>query len=126
MFLIENLNDCELQYCYKRSAALLFASAGEGFGLPIIEAAQHRLPVIASDIPVFREIGGDHITYFSRESPSCLVESIKEWIDLERAGRLPDVSKIPWLTWDESAEQLVQVILENRWYKVIKANVNGA
>ncbi|MBI3610811.1 MAG: glycosyltransferase [Nitrospirae bacterium] len=120
LFFVENPNDAELQYCYKHATALLFPSAGEGFGLPLVEAAQHGLPVIASDIPVFREIGENHITYFSRESPSCLAETVKMWLELERTGHLPDVSKVSRLTWEQSAEQLLNVILENHWYKVIK------
>ena len=39
--------------------ALLFPSLVEGFGLPLVEALRSGTPVIASDLPVFREIGGD-------------------------------------------------------------------
>lgn len=37
--------------------ALLFPSLAEGFGMPLIEALQLGTPVIASDLPAFREIG---------------------------------------------------------------------
>lgn len=51
------MNDLELYAWYKGATALIFPSYYEGFGLPIIEAMQFGLPIICSDIPVFREIG---------------------------------------------------------------------
>lgn len=42
-----------------QARALLMPSFIEGFGIPVIEALQHGVPVIASDLPVFREIAGD-------------------------------------------------------------------
>jgi glycosyltransferase involved in cell wall biosynthesis len=44
--------------------ALLFTSRDEGFGIPILEAGLARLPVFCTDIPAFRESGGDEVTYF--------------------------------------------------------------
>lgn len=42
-----------------QARALLMPSFIEGFGIPVIEALQRGVPVIASDLPVFREIAGD-------------------------------------------------------------------
>ncbi len=61
---LQNANDAELHCLYSSAHALVFASLAEGFGLPIIEAANDGLPVIASDIPIFREVGGKNISYF--------------------------------------------------------------
>lgn len=48
---------------YRRAALVLQPSEAEGFGLPIAEAMACGAPVLASDIPVLREIGGDALVY---------------------------------------------------------------
>jgi glycosyltransferase involved in cell wall biosynthesis len=57
---------------YRRSALALLTSDREGFGLPIVEALACGTPMVASDIPVLREIGSDAVTY-------CQVGDIEAW-----------------------------------------------
>lgn len=52
-----------------RANALLFLSKSEGFGLPILEAMRVGTPIIASDLPIMREVGGDAIMYANPENP---------------------------------------------------------
>jgi glycosyltransferase involved in cell wall biosynthesis len=56
-------NDEELSDWMRGARALLMPSFAEGFGLPVVEALQVGTPVIASDLPVFREIAGDIPNY---------------------------------------------------------------
>ena len=56
-------NDEELAGWIAGARALLMPSFAEGFGLPVIEALRLGTPVIASDLPVFREIAGDIPAY---------------------------------------------------------------
>ena len=49
----ENATDADLHILYSRARGAVLCSVAEGFGLPLIEAAFHGVPVIASDIPVF-------------------------------------------------------------------------
>lgn len=51
-----NASYSDLVYLYRHASALINPSLSEGFGLPLIEASYFNLPVVASDIPVFREI----------------------------------------------------------------------
>lgn len=95
-----------LSSLYEHCSALLMASEGEGFGLPLIEAAQHGLPVIARGIPVFREIAGEHAFYFEGKEPHALVDAIQQWLLLHEQGQEPKPAGIEWITWEESAEQI--------------------
>jgi glycosyltransferase involved in cell wall biosynthesis len=61
--LVEGLSDSELQWCYERCEALVAPSITEGFGLPIAEALLTGCRIICSDIPAFREVGGEHCRY---------------------------------------------------------------
>ena len=67
LFWLEAASDEMLERLYAGASALIAASHGEGFGLPIVEAARHGAGVIARDLAVFREVAGDHALYFSGE-----------------------------------------------------------
>jgi len=70
------LSDEKLINLYQKSFALIFPSLSEGFGLPGLEAMAVNLPVIASDIPIFKEIYGESAAYFSPSSVEELIETI--------------------------------------------------
>ncbi|PKL06574.1 MAG: hypothetical protein CVV53_03585 [Spirochaetae bacterium HGW-Spirochaetae-9] len=111
LFWLENASDEYLECIYAASTCLIAASEGEGFGLPLIEAAQHKLPIIARDLPVFREVAGDHAYYFPDDkSPEVLAEAVKDWIGKYRENKYPKSDKMPWLTWRQSAEQFLYAI----------------
>ena len=110
LYWFENISDEQLEAAYASSACLIAASYGEGFGLPLIEAAQHQLPIIARDIPVFREVAGDHAFYFNATEPEQLAHSIKAWLDLYARKEHPRSDDMPWLTWKQSADQLLHVL----------------
>jgi glycosyltransferase involved in cell wall biosynthesis len=108
LFWLDGVSDEYLDRIYVASTCLIAASEGEGFGLPLIEAAQHNLSIIARDIPVFREVAGEHAFYFNGESPEQLAGAVKTWLSLDSEGKAPVVSGMEWLTWAESTEQLIQ------------------
>ncbi len=119
---IDGPDDQELLYCYAHSAALLLPSAGEGFGLPLIEAAQFGTPILASDIPVFREIAGDHATYFPIGNAEQLATTLESWLVACDCGTMRKSGAMPRLTWEQSAEALLDILLDNRWYKHLGTN----
>jgi glycosyltransferase involved in cell wall biosynthesis len=57
---------------YRRAALVLLPSEREGFGLPVVEAMACGTPVLASDLPVLREVGGDAASY-------CAVGDVNSW-----------------------------------------------
>ncbi len=111
LFWLEGISDEYLEQVYAASACLIAASRGEGFGLPLIEAARHKLPILARDIPVFREVAGEHASYFTAETPEDLAHAIKKWLHLFAENIHPSSDNMPWLTWSESAKRLKQLIL---------------
>jgi glycosyltransferase involved in cell wall biosynthesis len=115
LFWLESASDEYLEKIYAASTCLIAASEGEGFGLPLIEAAQHKLPIIARDLPVFREVAGEHAFYFSGLTPSAMTSAIKDWLALNTAGKAPPSDTMPWLTWAQSSQQLINVVLKNTW-----------
>jgi glycosyltransferase involved in cell wall biosynthesis len=70
IILLRGIDDAELQWCYRHCQLLLAPSTIEGFGLPIVEAMLAGCRVVCSDIPVFREVGGDYCHYASLQPPA--------------------------------------------------------
>ena len=112
LFWFQGISDEALLRLYAESDGVLMASEGEGFGLPLIEAAQHGLPILARDIPVFREIGGDHVSYFSGSTGADLALSLKQWLADIQQGRSPDSNTMPWLSWEQSSRRLAAMLTD--------------
>jgi glycosyltransferase involved in cell wall biosynthesis len=72
--------DAELAGWLKGARALLMPSFAEGFGLPVVEALARGTPVIASDLPVYREIAGDIPTYLLPEDRRGWKEAIRAFV----------------------------------------------
>lgn len=106
LFWLEDADDGTLEAAYATSTALLAASYGEGFGLPLVEAAHRQLPVIARDLPVFRETMGEYPAYFTGNDAGELADHLWQWL-LER----PQPGAHPCLpSWEESARSLQEAI----------------
>lgn len=70
VILTHGISDAELAWLYKNTLLTLCTSTIEGFGLPLAEAIHYGARVVCSDIPAFREIGGENCTFFSLSGPS--------------------------------------------------------
>jgi glycosyltransferase involved in cell wall biosynthesis len=70
VILIDKLSDKQLTHLYLQCRVLIAPSTIEGFGLPVAEALCYGCPVVCSDIPAFREVGGDSCYYFDLEAVS--------------------------------------------------------
>lgn len=111
---------------YRNAAALVAASVGEGFGLPLIEAAGHGIPVIARDIDVFREVGGSHAFYFEGEEPGDLADAIRAWLELWVRGEAPRSTDMRRLTWEEATADLTAIMFGERSYRVLESAIPAA
>jgi alpha-1,2-rhamnosyltransferase len=113
LFMYNSLSDKSLEHAYSHATALVFPSHVEGFGLPLVEAMQRKLPAMASDIPVFREIGGDYMAYFDLANPQSLSDLVT---GMDRTGEFPaalGLEQWRWLSWREASAQLVERIERN-------------
>ncbi|TIU90142.1 MAG: glycosyltransferase family 4 protein, partial [Mesorhizobium sp.] len=110
------VDDDDLGTLYRDCDALIAASFAEGFGLPIVEAGHFGKPVLASDIPVFREVGKGAAAahFFEVGSSAALAMELKSFLK----GAPVESRETPWPTWSESAAQLQDVVVGQKWYKV--------
>jgi glycosyltransferase involved in cell wall biosynthesis len=109
LFCLYSVSDEMLALTYENCTCLLAPSEGEGFGLPLIEGAQHGLPLLVRDIPVFREVAGGYATYFTGTAPEDLAEAIRRWLQQPATERVSS-SGMSWLTWRQSSRQLLEAI----------------
>lgn len=126
LFWRQYVSDEELRQLYRSCDSLIAASHGEGFGLPIVEAARYGKHVMASDIPVFHEVSecSASVSFFEAGSPTSLANEIRSWL-LRRQQSDPVVwgSQRAWPDWAESTVELTKVILERGWYKTYQPSV---
>ncbi|MGI5837677.1 MAG: glycosyltransferase family 4 protein [Chloroflexota bacterium] len=99
---------------YSLSDLLLFSSAQEGFGIPLIEAGLLKLPVFCSNIPPFREIGLDGVNYFElSDRPETVASRIRDWMGADRTFRFRKrVLAQYW--WDSVFSGRIEPLLEGR------------
>ncbi|MBI3866510.1 MAG: glycosyltransferase [Planctomycetia bacterium] len=112
LFWFEDVHDSELDYCYRQAAALMTPSYAEGFNLPIVEALYRGCPVLASDLPVHREVGGDFAAYFPLGNAVALAGLVARQ---QRSGAVDGVrpaDQFRWPNWSESCRDLLHHVLE--------------
>ena len=81
------LEQSVLSAVYRRAALLLLTSDAEGFGLPVVEALGSGTPVVATDLPVLREVGGQAVSY-------CRPDDLRHWVETV-AGLLQERDREP-------------------------------
>ena len=88
------IEDEELKVLYKNAILFVFPSIYEGFGIPLIDAQAFGVPVLCSDIPVFREIGANSVYLFrlnEKELTACLHDILNKnesnSLFIENAGK---------------------------------------
>lgn len=111
LFWIKDASDQYLQKMYLASTALLGASYCEGYGLPLVEAARHNLPLILRDIPIFREVVDNSAYYFPDQSePEVIRDAIVDWSKKRQHNLHPLSGGIRCPTWEQSADHLLSII----------------
>ena len=99
---LDQASDAELQAEYAKATALIAASDQEGFGLPVLEALSFGTPVIAADIPIFREVADTNALYFETNNPTSLANTLLALTNNTVQLPTPADTFIP-PTWHDSA-----------------------
>ncbi len=97
------LPDAALAALLRGARALLFPSLDEGFGIPLAEALAMGVPVLASDIPAFREVGGDAPDFLHPLDGPAWRQAIEDYAaeaSARRAAQLPRAKAWAAPTWD--------------------------
>ena len=103
--LVPNPNETVLRALYNFASAFVYPSLSEGFGLPLLEAMACGTPVLASDIPVFREVAGDAALYFNPADAEALVAALDRCQDPETRDEYVErgLRRVPHYSWDATA-----------------------
>ena len=107
--------------------AVLAPSFGEGYGLPVVEALAAEVPVIASDIPVFREIGGGRLTMLDLTDGPGWRDTVRAFADETSGARDQALARLKGYkspTWSESMAAienfLVDLSTDNRPFATLQ------
>jgi glycosyltransferase involved in cell wall biosynthesis len=108
LFWLQDVSDEYLEALYANCTGVLVASEAEGFGLPLIEAMYHNKPVLVRDIPVFREIGGECVSYFCAADTAGFAVAIEDWMRQVDQQPMQDMAMAERVhTWQNCVRQLL-------------------
>lgn len=109
------VSDVEKWALLKNATFLLLPSFAEGFGLPVLEAMKVGTPVVASDIPVFRELFGDAVEYVDPHSPEDIgrgLRAVTEDYNKRKQLILRGNKLVERFSWKIAAQKYVQLLEE--------------
>jgi glycosyltransferase involved in cell wall biosynthesis len=107
------LGDDVLPALVAGAAALVLPSRDEGFGLPVLEALAAGTPVVASDLPVLREIGSDVVTYAEAGNPASFAAALQQVLDApgDPASRRTHAAAYTWARCAEATRAAYSLAL---------------
>ena len=110
---VGRVSDAEVEALMRGAAALLMPSFAEGYGLPVAEALSRSLPVVCSDIPAHREVGGVVPDYLDPLDGSGWRRAVRDYAAPHSARRRAQMARMPgWrcATWDEHVSGAVRFV----------------
>ena len=95
LFWFSGLSDAALNALYDRAQCVVVASEAEGYGLSVVEGANHQKPLLVRDIPAFREVAPQGAHFFTGLKPEALADAVRRVQALIREDRIPSYSLRP-------------------------------
>jgi glycosyltransferase involved in cell wall biosynthesis len=106
------LTDHELGDLYNNALIYVFPSLNEGFGLPVLEAFEHNLPVLVSDNTCLPEVGGDAVITFDPfdvDDMSAKIKTVLDSEDLRKEMISKGQKRLKDFSWRLTALQIIEV-----------------
>jgi len=111
--LLSSVSDDKLIDLYKNAVGFVFPSLSEGFGLPGIEAMKAGTLVLASDIPVFKEIYQDNAIYFDPLDILSIEKAMESVLGMDPNLRANKINKaknfVKRYSWTKMAEETLKI-----------------
>jgi alpha-1,3-rhamnosyl/mannosyltransferase len=109
------ISDEEKAALYRNARLFVFPSLYEGFGIPLLEAMNYNVDIIASDIPIFREIAEDAVVFFNPQKADELANCMQKALEEEEEGEKRRQRYAPILnkySWENVAQQVLKTLSE--------------
>jgi len=106
------LSDESVAIFYKKASLYVFPSINEGFGIPVLEAFAHQLPVMIANNSCLPEVAGDAAIAFDPDDETKLFELIQKVLDepnLRKELTEKGIQRLKHFTWDKTVLELEQV-----------------
>ena len=100
-----------IQEYYSQAQVYILSSRWEGFGLVLVEAMAHGLPIVSSDLPTSKEIMGDFAIYFKNGNINDLARSLKDATEIDWEKKSKEALTI--------AKRFDITTISNQWRKLI-------
>ena len=109
------IDEADKSALYQQASLFVFPSIYEGFGMPILEAAASKVPIITSDIPVLREAAGKGALYFKLNDINSLTTAMTDVLtkkELSEQLVIEASIHLASFSWKQNAQKIISKIIE--------------
>lgn len=112
LFHLSGQNDASIDFLYRNAYLVAFPTYEEGFGLPMIEAIERNCVLVASNIPVLKEIGRDFCDYFNPYNPDELISLVEKYLNSPSvyANKRNNLKNYNSVSWDTVAVKIIHAL----------------